>query len=241
MKLTPDGHIRVFAFDAAVESTGMIVTRPETCSGSSSWIRRSAATWPSYSSPWLPARTSTFGPSPFATDAIGMKVLAQPPVLRDLRQLQPADLLARTPRGRSCRRPGDAVTARGERRGDRGLGRLEQPIDVLVGVRVREVAPLQVQRQLEDPVPHQLAPVADEEVDVVPEQVVVALHRPLEEVGDEDRAEAGDDDRHAEPRVERAQPLARALAEPEDVLVHRLALELVERRERRRGRGRDAR
>ena len=70
----------MFAFDAAVESTGMIVTRPETCSGSSSWIRRSAATWPSYSSPWFPASTSTFGPSPFAIDAIGMKVLAQPPV-----------------------------------------------------------------------------------------------------------------------------------------------------------------
>ena len=51
LKLIPDGHIRVFAFDAAVESTGMIVMRPETCSGSSSWIRRSAATWPSYSSP----------------------------------------------------------------------------------------------------------------------------------------------------------------------------------------------
>ena len=78
--MTPDGHIRVFAFDAAVESTGMIVTRPETCSGSSSWISRSAATWPSYSSPWFPARTSTFGPSPFAIEAIGMKVLAQPPV-----------------------------------------------------------------------------------------------------------------------------------------------------------------
>ena len=85
----------MFAFDAAVESTGMIVTRPETCSGSSSWIRRSAATWPSYSSPWLPASTSTFGPSPFATDAIGMKVLAQPPVFVIFGSCEPAELLAR--------------------------------------------------------------------------------------------------------------------------------------------------
>ena len=94
--MTPDGHIRVFAFEAAVESTGMIVTRPETCSGSSSWISRSAATWPSYSSPWFPARTSTFGPSPFAIEAIGMKVLAQPPVFVIFGSCEPAELLARS-------------------------------------------------------------------------------------------------------------------------------------------------
>ncbi len=53
----------------------------------------------------IPARTSTLGPSPFATVAIGMNVLAQPPVFRDPRQREPAELLARARRGRSCRRP----------------------------------------------------------------------------------------------------------------------------------------
>ena len=109
---------------------------------------------------------------------------------------------------------------------------VEQPVDVLVGVRVREVAPLQVQRELEDAVLHQLAAVADEQVDVVPEQVVVADDGPFEEVADEDRAEPGHDGRHAEAVVERLESRAGALAEPEDVLVDGLALELVDRRER---------
>ena len=50
---------------------------------------------------------------------------------------------------------------------------------------------------------HHLAAVADEEIDVVPEQVVVAHDRAFEEVGHEDRAEAGDDGRDAEAVVER--------------------------------------
>ena len=80
LKFAPDGHSLVHAFDASPESTGITITRPLTCSGSSSWISRSAATWPSYSSPWLPASTSTVGPEPLATHAIGTKLLAQPPV-----------------------------------------------------------------------------------------------------------------------------------------------------------------
>ena len=51
LKFAPEGQRRVQAFDASPESTGITMTRPLTCSGSSSWIRRSAATWPSYSSP----------------------------------------------------------------------------------------------------------------------------------------------------------------------------------------------
>ena len=62
LKFAPDGQRRVHAFDAAVESTGITITRPVTCSGCSSGMSRSAAIWPSYSSPWLPARTSTVGP-----------------------------------------------------------------------------------------------------------------------------------------------------------------------------------
>ena len=80
MKLAPEGQFRVFALDAAGESTGITITLPETCSGCSSWSSRSAATWPSYSSPWFPARTSTVGPSPFAIDAMWTNVLAQPAV-----------------------------------------------------------------------------------------------------------------------------------------------------------------
>ena len=81
LKLAPDGQLRVFAFEAAGERTGMMITRPETCSGWSSCSRRSAATWPSYSSPWFPASTSTVGPSPFPIEAMWTNVLAQPAVL----------------------------------------------------------------------------------------------------------------------------------------------------------------
>ena len=66
--------MRVFAFEAAVEITGTTTIRPVTCAGSISWTSRSAATWPSYSSPWLPPETSTVGPSPFAIVAIGTKL-----------------------------------------------------------------------------------------------------------------------------------------------------------------------
>ena len=80
LKFAPDGQLRVFAFDASGERTGMTMTRPCTCSGCSSCSSRSAATWPSYSSPWLPASTSTVGPSPFAIEAMWTNVLAQPAV-----------------------------------------------------------------------------------------------------------------------------------------------------------------
>ena len=33
MKFAPEGQFRVFAFDAPGESTGITITRPETCSG----------------------------------------------------------------------------------------------------------------------------------------------------------------------------------------------------------------
>ena len=205
--------MRVFAFDAAVEMTGMTIDRGRvTCAG----LR-------------APGRAAARRPAP-RTRRRGCRPRRAPSARRRSRSSRS---------GRSCtpsrpvfvifgncRRPiclpgavrsivqvtggiGHARAASTAR--DRRLGRLEQPVDVLVGVRVREVAALQVQRQLEDAVLHQLAAVADEQVDVVREQVVVALDRALEEVRDEDRAEAGDDGRHAEARVELASgPCARA-------------------------------
>src|SRR4029078_8315834 len=102
-------------------------------------------------------------------------------------------------------------------------------------VRVGEVRALEVQRQLEDALLHELAPVADEQLDVVREQVVVAPHGALEEVRQEDGAEAADDGRDLEPPAELLQAAPCPLAQREDVLVRRLALELLDRRERRRG------
>ena len=172
----------MFAFEAAGESTGITITRPVTCSGCSSWSSRIAATWPSYSSPWLPARTSTVGPSPFAIEAMWTNVLAQPAVFVILGNARCPICLPR--RGRSIEQetaglPALIRHARLQVARDGALRRLEQPVDVVVCVRVREVTSLQVQRQLEDAVLHQLAAVADEEVDVVPEQVVVADDRAL--------------------------------------------------------------
>src|SRR5688572_5371908 len=45
---------------------------PRIMPGCSSRISREASTWPSYSSPWLPAITSTVGPLPFFSEAIGI-------------------------------------------------------------------------------------------------------------------------------------------------------------------------
>ena len=67
----PDGQSRVYPRDASIETHGITVTRPWTCSGRNSRARFSAATWPSGSSPWTPPRTSAVGPSPLATVTIG--------------------------------------------------------------------------------------------------------------------------------------------------------------------------
>ena len=240
LKFAPDGQKRECACDASVEMVGTTTILPDTCAGSTSARSRRAAIWPSYSSPWVPAETSTVGP---------VAVRDRRDRDRDERAVggsrgQPelADLLAAF--GREVDRARDRMAhARDARyRVTASLGRLEQPVDVLVGVGVGEVASLQVQRQLEDAVLHQLAPVADEEVDVVPEQVVVAHDRALEEVASRRPSRnptttAG----HADAVVHRLQPGARPLAEPEDVLVHRLALELLDRGERRGARRRDGR
>ena len=64
------------------------------CSGCSSCSSRIAATWPSYSSPWLPARTSTVGPSP-RRDRGDVDERARPAGgVRDLREREVPDLLA---------------------------------------------------------------------------------------------------------------------------------------------------
>src|SRR6185436_7064905 len=120
----------------------MIVTRPETRSGSSSWISRSAATWPSYSSPWFPARTSTVGPSPFAIAAMCTNVLAQPAVFVIFGKARcptclPGAVTSIEHDTANRSSPGLQVAS------DRALGGREQALDVLVGVRVREVAALE--------------------------------------------------------------------------------------------------
>ena len=47
------------------------MSRPLIEPTSSSRIRRPRITWPSYSSPWVPALRTTVGPAPLANTAIG--------------------------------------------------------------------------------------------------------------------------------------------------------------------------
>src|SRR4029079_19569847 len=137
--------------------------------------------WPSSSSPWVPAETSTVGPSPFAivTTGIGMNSPSAPPLGRRSSPTcdtsadrsivhvtgcpAPAPAKPAPPLIARLRRAyagyGSSLREHGR---DRGLGGLEQAVDVGIGVRVREVAALQVQRQLEDAVLAQLVPVAGE-------------------------------------------------------------------------------
>ena len=80
----------------------------------------------------------------------GRSCSAQPPVFVIFGYCEAPDLLAgggQVDRARDGR-IGSATRLQDGR--DRGLGRLEQAVDVGVGVGVREVAALQVQRQLED-------------------------------------------------------------------------------------------
>src|SRR5439155_23084012 len=88
-----------------------------------------------------------------------------------------------------------------EHAGDYTFRRLQQRIDVGLGVSVGDVIALEVEGQLEDAMVEQLPPVAEEHVDVIAEKVVVALDRKLQEVGNENGAEPRDDRRHAEPVI----------------------------------------
>ena len=217
----------------------MTTIRPVTCSGSSSWISRSAATWPSYSSPWLPPRDEHRRPVAVRDRRDRDEAVGPAAGVRDLRELQPADLLAgrgEVDRAGDLRRLITRAASAAATAASVASSRRSTSSSVCA---YGEVAALQVQRQLEDPVLDQLAAVADEQLDVVAQQVVVARDGRLQEVRDEDRAEAGRrrPGRRAARRASRS-PVAGALAEAEDVLVHRLALQLLDRRERRRGRRR---
>ena len=195
LKLAPEGQLRVFAFEAAGERTGT------TIDAAVHLLRLQLLQQPHRRDLALVLVAVVAGEDEHrravaVRDRGDVDERARPAGgVRDPREREVPDLLARR---REVDRAGDRGVARhrighardSRYRRDGALGRLEQPVDVVVGVRVGEVAALQVQRQLEDAVLHQLAAVAGEEVDVVPEQVVVADDRALEEVADEDRAEA---------------------------------------------------
>ena len=80
LKFAPDGHSRVFACEASIEAHGITISRPATSAGSVSRASRSAATWPSGSSPCTPPSTSTVGPSPPLIDTIGTNRCDHPAV-----------------------------------------------------------------------------------------------------------------------------------------------------------------
>ena len=56
------------------DAPGKMITRPWMRAGSSRRIRLHSATWPSYSSPWLPETNSAVGPSPLRTTTIGIGI-----------------------------------------------------------------------------------------------------------------------------------------------------------------------
>src|SRR5579859_7567441 len=76
--------------------------------------------------------------------------------------------------------------------------RVEQSIDVGVGMRVRDVAALQVERQLEDAALHLRPPVAGEERYIIREQVVVTRYWAVEKIRDEHGTEAAHHRRNVE-------------------------------------------
>ena len=83
LRFAPDGQSRVYACDASGEAHGITISWPGTSAGSVSRASRSAATWPSGSSPCTPPKTSAIGPSPPLIDTIGTNRCDQPLVFVD--------------------------------------------------------------------------------------------------------------------------------------------------------------
>ncbi len=76
LRLPPSsGETRSPAIAAGRLSAGRTITRPFTAPGSSARISLASAIWPSYSSPWLPAVSSSVGPAPFFTTAAGIAIV----------------------------------------------------------------------------------------------------------------------------------------------------------------------
>ena len=66
------GEVRVPALAAGKFNDEQMITCPWMSLGESERISLPSATWPSHSSPWLPALRKTFGPLPFLTEAMGI-------------------------------------------------------------------------------------------------------------------------------------------------------------------------
>ena len=96
LKFAPDGQSRVYACEAS--DRGARDDRsscPLTSAGSVSRARRSAATWPSGSSPCTPPSTSTVGPVAAADRHDRDEADATSRLVRRARNLEPAEVLAR--------------------------------------------------------------------------------------------------------------------------------------------------
>jgi hypothetical protein len=66
------GETRAPANAAGRFAAGMTIRRPLMSEGSISRISLQSVTWPSYSSPWLPAIRSAVGPLPFLMRVSGI-------------------------------------------------------------------------------------------------------------------------------------------------------------------------
>ena len=66
------GETRAPAIAAGMFAAGMMMRRPLMSLGSISRISLQSVTWPSYSSPWLPAIRSAVGPLPFLITVSGI-------------------------------------------------------------------------------------------------------------------------------------------------------------------------
>ena len=181
LKFTPAAHPRV-RFRRCGREHVVIFNPAGDLLRLSSWISRSAAT-ALVSSPWWPHTTRR--PSPFATTRSDEGALP-PAGVRDL-GIAAAELLARAARS-SFRDLCAAVRACGERAAP-AVSALEPPIYVPLCVRVREVARFRFTAARRSRGASQLAPLADEQVDVFPSR---SLSSPpaVYEVGDEDGSES---------------------------------------------------
>ena len=66
------GDVRRPAIPAGKFAIGNRMTRPLIFAGSSFRARLHSATWPSYSSPWLPDENTAVGPLPFLITTMGI-------------------------------------------------------------------------------------------------------------------------------------------------------------------------
>ena len=97
------------------------------------------------------------------------------------------------------------------------LGDGEGSIDILLRMREADIAAFEIHGKFVDAPSDKLAPIGYEALDVVAQEIIVAMDRGLQKIEQEDRAKASDGGRYAELLDDGAKPPAQAFTQVEEM------------------------